>query len=272
TAPGVHPVADGHDGDRGAPPQVATVTAHGPGTQNRGRARSTDGYSSVTAPPAAVIFWRALSENACALTCRTTPPAAPAPSTLTGPPRRTAPAATRVSGSTAPPSGKSWASRSTFTTWYSIRNRLRKPLSLGSRMWRGIWPPSKAGETLCRAFVPLVPRPAVLPLEPSPRPTRVFLRFEPGAGRRWWILIVTSYSTSSTVTRCGTVWIMPRISGRSSLTTTSRIRFRPSERSVSRWFRLAPMADRTWVTFSRAISHPLPGPRPQQSGRGDILQ
>src|SRR5262249_18526885 len=115
----------------------------------------------------------------------------PEPSTLTGAPRRTAPASTRVTGSTAPPSGKSWASRSTFTTWYSTRNRLRKPLSLGSRMWRGIWPPSKAGETLCRAFVPLVPRPAVLPLEPSPRPTRVFLVFEPGAGRRWWILIVT---------------------------------------------------------------------------------
>src|SRR5262249_25483851 len=96
TAPGVHPVADGHDGDRGAPQPVAIVTAHGPGTQNRGRARSTDGYSSVTEPPAAVIFWRALSENACALTCSTTPPRSPEPSTLTGAPRRTAPASTRV--------------------------------------------------------------------------------------------------------------------------------------------------------------------------------
>src|ERR1700742_411369 len=36
-----------------------------------------------------------------------------------------------------------------------------------------------------RAWVPLVPRPAVLPLEASPRPTRVFAVFAPGAGRRW---------------------------------------------------------------------------------------
>ena len=34
---------------------------------------------------------------------------------------------------------------------------------------------------------------------------------------------------------------MPRISGRSSLTTTSPIRFSPSVRSVSRWFFLRPM-------------------------------
>ena len=39
------------------------------------------------------------------------------------------------------------------------------------------------------------------------------------------------YSTSSTVTRWLTAKIMPRISGRSSLTTTSLIRFSPSERS-----------------------------------------
>src|SRR5690606_38553275 len=36
-----------------------------------------------------------------------------------------------------------------------------------------------------RALVPLVPRPAVLPLEPSPRPTRVFAVLAPGTGRRW---------------------------------------------------------------------------------------
>src|SRR5581483_5919667 len=34
-------------------------------------------------------------------------------------------------------------------------------------------------------------------------------------------------STSSTVTRCRTVWTMPRISGRSSFTTTSLMRLRP---------------------------------------------
>src|SRR5699024_2066899 len=38
--------------------------------------------------------------------------------------------------------------------------------------------------TWLRALVPLVPRPAVLPLEASPRPTRVRAVLEPGAGRR----------------------------------------------------------------------------------------
>src|SRR4051812_49326376 len=56
-------------------------------------------------------------------------------------------------------------------------------------MWIGICPPSKAAGTFLRAPVPLVPRPALLPLEPSPRPTRVFGVLAPGAGRRWWTLI-----------------------------------------------------------------------------------
>src|SRR4030081_1647231 len=56
----------------------------------------------------------------------------------------------------------------------------------------GIWPPSKAGEMFFRAFVPLVPRPAVLPFEPSPRPTRVLSFLEPAAGRRWWTLSTCS--------------------------------------------------------------------------------
>ena len=53
----------------------------------------------------------------------------------------------------------------TLTTWYSVRNGLVKPLSLGSRMCSGICPPSKAAGTFLRALVPLVPRPAVLPLD-----------------------------------------------------------------------------------------------------------
>src|SRR5690242_13158106 len=56
----------------------------------------------------------------------------------------------------------------------------------------GICPPSNAAETFLRALVPLVPRPAVLPLEPSPRPTRVLAVLAPGAGRRWWSLSVMS--------------------------------------------------------------------------------
>src|SRR5690606_2900566 len=60
-------------------------------------------------------------------------------------------------------------------------------------------------------------------------------------------------STSSTRTRWLTVKIIPRISGRSSLTTTSLMRLRPSVRSVSRWFGLRPIPERTGVTFSFAI-------------------
>src|SRR5262245_408988 len=56
------------------------------------------------------------------------------------------------------------------------------------------------------------------------------------AGRRTQMMQLERHlqSTSSTTTRWGTVAIMPRISGRSSFTTTSPIRFRPSERNVSR--------------------------------------
>ena len=51
---------------------------------------------------------------------------------------------------------------------------LLKP-RFGSRMWSGIWPPSKpAIDTPERALAPFWPRPAVLPLpEPMPRPTRI---------------------------------------------------------------------------------------------------
>src|SRR4051794_30859178 len=52
-------------------------------------------------------------------------------------------------------------------------------------MCSGIWPPSNEAGTLLRALVPFVPRPAVLPFEPSPRPTRVLAVLAPGAGRRW---------------------------------------------------------------------------------------
>src|SRR3954453_14542437 len=82
--------------------------------------------------------------------------------------------------------------RSRFTTWNSTLNGFLKPLSLGSRMWIGIWPPSKLAGTWLRALVPLVPRPAVLPLDAAPRPTRVLAVLAPGAGRRWCSLSVMS--------------------------------------------------------------------------------
>src|SRR3954447_2027262 len=59
-------------------------------------------------------------------------------------------------------------------------------------MCSGIWPPSKRLGTWYRALVPLVPRPAVLPLDASPRPTRVLAVLAPGAGRRWCSLSVMS--------------------------------------------------------------------------------
>src|SRR6478609_8836457 len=59
-------------------------------------------------------------------------------------------------------------------------------------MCSGICPPSKPTRTVLRALVPLVPRPAVLPFEPSPRPTRVFAVLAPGAGRKWCSLSVMS--------------------------------------------------------------------------------
>src|SRR5947209_16406473 len=65
---------------------------------------------------------------------------------------------------------------------------------------------------------------------------------------------------------------MPRISGRSSCTTESWMRFSPRERSVSRWFFLRPIADLTWVTLSCAISDSLTRTRAQHGGRGDVLE
>src|SRR3954470_21542091 len=143
-------------------------------------------------PPAALIFSAAEDEKACACTCTSMPPRSPVPRILTGWPRRTAPASARLSGLIEPPCGNSAAIRSRLTTWKTTLFGLLNPDSLGSRMCSGVWPPSKRAEVLPRAPVPLVPRPAVLPFEPSPRPTRVFGVWAPGAGRRWWTLRVMS--------------------------------------------------------------------------------
>src|SRR3712207_5770691 len=153
----------------------------------------------VVLPPAAPIFSAADAEKACACTCTWTPPRSPVPRTFTGWPRRTAPAAARLSGFTEPPWGNRAAIRSRLTTWKTTLFRFLKPESLGSRMCNGVCPPSNRAEVFPRAPVPLVPRPAVLPLEPSPRPTRVFAVWAPGAGRRWWTLRVMRcpYSASA---------------------------------------------------------------------------
>src|SRR5699024_9834160 len=142
-------------------------------------------HAVVTDPPAAAIFCSAEAENFCAVTSSLTL-TSPEPSTLTGWFLRTAPLATSSSTVTVPPSGNSSCRVARFTTWYSTRKGLVKPRSFGSRMCSGICPPSKPAGTWYRALVPLVPRPAVLPLEASPRPTRVRAVLEPGAGRRSW--------------------------------------------------------------------------------------
>src|SRR5690242_17826379 len=63
----------------------------------------------------------------------------------------------------------------------SLRWGLLKP-RFGKRRCSGIWPPSKPlTATPERAFWPLTPRPAVLPLpEPMPRPTRRRVLRAPG--------------------------------------------------------------------------------------------
>src|SRR5690625_4574609 len=146
-------------------------------------ASSKETHAVVTVPPAAVIICSAEAENFCAVMSNFAL-TSPLPSTLTGWFLRTAPLATRSSTVTEPPSGKSSCRVDRFTTWNSTRKGLLKPRSLGSRMCSGICPPSKPNGTWLRALVPLVPRPAVLPLEASPRPTRVRAVLEPGAGRR----------------------------------------------------------------------------------------
>src|SRR3712207_5862654 len=73
-------------------------------------------------------------------------------------------------------------------------------------MCSGVCPPSKRAEVLPRAPVPLVPRPAVLPLEPSPRPTRVLAVRAPGAGRRWWTLRVIVCPCSADLFDGDQVW------------------------------------------------------------------
>src|SRR5215467_11336026 len=80
-------------------------------------------------------------------------------------------------------------------------------------------------------------------------------------------------STSSTVTRWRTAWIMPRNSGRSALITTSPIRFSPSERSEARCRAVPPIRDLVWVIFNCAIAAlpvsccPMCRPRPRPRER-----
>src|SRR6476661_138345 len=71
--------------------------------------------------------------------------------------------------------------RPRLSSLYFLAKMFLKP-RFGSRRCSGICPPSKPlMATPVRAFWPLTPRPAVLPLpEPMPRPTRLRVLFAPG--------------------------------------------------------------------------------------------
>src|SRR6266498_3507498 len=77
----------------------------------------------------------------------------------------------------------------------------------------------------------------------------------PGAGSGTQVMQLHS-GTSSTFTRWETLNTMPRISGRSSCSTTSRIRFRPNDLMVARCGRGRPISERTWVM--RSLLMPAP--------------
>src|SRR5262245_2011858 len=80
----------------------------------------------------------------------------------------------------------------------------------------------------------------------------------PGAGRGTQVMQLHS-GTSSTFTRWETLNSMPRISGRSSCSTTSCIRFRPNDLMVARCGRGRPITERTWVM--RSLLMPAPPSR-----------
>src|SRR5258706_5290023 len=88
-------------------------------------------------------------------------------------------------------------------------------------------------------------------MNPQPREAALGRLRVPGAAR---LGLRHVYCISSTTTRWRTTWIMPRISGRSALTTLSPILCSPSERSESRCALVPPIFDLVWVTFSSAIS------------------
>ena len=185
--------------------------------------------------------WRSPRTRA-RVTCSFTP-SSPAPSTLTGSPLRTAPLATR----------------SSTVDLAAVREQLGEPvqvddLVLGAE--RVLEAPQlgqphvqrhlaalEAGRHLVAGLGALGAATGGLALG-ALTATHAGLGGL-GARRRAQVVdlecVIRHQSTSSTVTRCDTVKTMPRISGRSSLTTTSSIRLSPSERSVSRWFCLPPI-------------------------------
>src|SRR5437764_12939033 len=108
--------------------------------------------------------------------------------------RLASPVAVIASSVTSWPDSKRASRSSRLTTWVWVRNCsngidffMCGPRSLRIRMWIGFWPPSNRARRLApeREPQPFWPRPAVLPgPDPSPRPTRLRGRRDPGAGFR----------------------------------------------------------------------------------------
>src|SRR5437764_183814 len=106
--------------------------------------------------------------------------------------RLASPVAVIASSVTSWPDSKRASRSSRLTACVRVRNCsngidffMCGPRSLRIRMWIGFWPPSNRARRLApeRAPQPFCPRPAVLPVpDPSPRPTRLRARREPGAG------------------------------------------------------------------------------------------
>src|SRR3954452_6308448 len=102
------------------------------------------------------------------------------------------PLAARASSVTSAPLSKRFSRSERLTGWVCVRKGSKGmdffmcgPRSLRIRMWIGIWPPSKFTRVFEpeREPAPFWPRPEVLPVpEPSPRPMRLRVLREPGAG------------------------------------------------------------------------------------------
>src|SRR5436305_1745619 len=148
----------------------------------------------VQVPPAASIFSRAVFEKACAWTVSFFF-SSPWPRILTGTSLRVARRlSARAPGLTSAPSSKRASRSARFTGCVWVRKAsngidffMCGPRSLRIRMWIGFWPPSNRARFVApeREPQPFWPRPAVLPVpEPSPRPTRLRGRRDPGAGFR----------------------------------------------------------------------------------------
>ena len=125
--------------------------------------------SQTIVPPAFSIFSRALFEKPCAVTVSAFA-RSPLPRIFTSIlVFFSSPAATSDSGVTSAPASKRASRSRTFTGAVRVMNGTIgiasldvEPFCLPSRMYSGIWPPSKPARIMCepaRDFWPLIPRP-----------------------------------------------------------------------------------------------------------------